>query len=141
MDTKYLSSILGVPNKPDYDSQMTWLFFFSKHTLNKWLVAFCRSIPAEILNETGVLQACHQHLKERRNESPPLALKNHTRLFFPSCDADLSAAVSAAAEVRINALPKRSRLGKKRPARPKKGSNKDPRKGRVGSCSNKWNMP
>lgn len=121
VDINQLSSMMAIPTNSGSNDSLTWLFFFSQHTLNKWLVAFCRSIPAEILNEPKVLRVCQRRLKQIGKESPSLALKNHIRLFFPSCEMDPSAAGCVTAEVRINATPKRGQLqDKKQPKRAQK---------------------
>ncbi|GFO14580.1 pleckstrin-like protein domain-containing family b member 2 [Plakobranchus ocellatus] len=124
MDSKYLSSMLAVPFEPHYNSQVTWLFFFSKQTLNKWLVAFCKSLPWEKLNDANVSKACQQQLMHIEKSSPPLALKKHIRLFFPLLnEGDVKPAGSIVNEkVKINDPPKQATCGKKRPKRVKKAA-------------------
>ena len=125
MNSKFRSSMLGVPDARN--NQMLWLFFFSQHTLYKWLVAVCRSIPAERFNEVAVSQVCHQHLRQKGKDSPSLALKNHIHLFFPSRDAGHVADSPAMNEFKISVLPNRPQCVKKN----QKGIYKGPRGSRV----------
>ena len=125
VNSKYTNSMLAVPTEPHCNSQMAWLFFFTQNTLNKWLVAFCRAIPAEKFSELRISPFCHHQLTQIDKSSPPPILKKHIRLFFPSeDDADPIANPLNNEEVKISSLAKRPRHSKvkKHPKPTQKGS-------------------
>ncbi|BFY99047.1 hypothetical protein BsWGS_02086 [Bradybaena similaris] len=75
--------VLAIPDVPHCNSKINWLDFLTQETLNKWLVAICRSLPASTLklgkywtNDTGLLQ----------NKPVADELKSHIQLFFPRKD-------------------------------------------------------
>ncbi|RUS91932.1 hypothetical protein EGW08_000334 [Elysia chlorotica] len=126
VSNKFRSSMLGVPNQLTNNTHMIWLYFFSKHTLNKWLVAFCRAIPTELLNEFKVAKACYHQLKKMKRDPPSLALKNHIHLFFPSREFDPEAGSPPMNDFKISVLPNRQR--------PRHSKSKKHRK-RINKCS------
>ncbi|XP_059148718.1 uncharacterized protein LOC131935966 [Physella acuta] len=77
--------VLAVPDEPNCNSEINWLDFGARDTLNKWLVAICSSIPAKKLRgwrKSRVLLDQHKIMQDR-TAGDALGIQAHIDIFFP----------------------------------------------------------